>query len=271
MIYFSPHGEPTVRVRKDDPFRPRLGAILRAARRDGATRWTEADNAAPPPTAQRRMLERLLLSLAAGPDAPGWVSPGVARLVSTNLSFIAPHQKSLPGRYAPRQARGLGAGAGARRLDDPAGPGRSSPGSGLAPGGPGAGAYGAGRVVLVGDRPGPGWGGRMPNWPFISGLRTGCSAWLAEQLEAAGIGEEQLYWFNAYDQDGTPTDVRSVEALPLWRTTATLTVALGRNAARWCEASGWRYAEVHHPQFWKRFHARHSYRLVSVLRRHLLT
>lgn len=132
--------------------------------------------------------------------------------------------------------------------------------------GPGIGWWHAGakyspKVLLVGDRPGPGWGARV-NWPFVSALRTGCSAWLALQLEAARVPERELYWVNAYTQDGTETDGGFVADLG-----PDLIVALGKHAAGWCDAYGFAFEEVHHPQFWKRFHAQHTYRLTQLLKR----
>lgn len=138
-----------------------------------------------------------------------------------------------------------------------------APNASWQPPGPGLGAWAPGRVtLLVGDRPGPAWRSRL-NWPFISGLRSGCSAWLAGQLESAGVPEQQLYWVNAADQHGTPTDGTFVAALR-----PQLVVALGQHAATWCEAvclAG--FEQVHHPQHWQRFHAGHKYRLTQLLRR----
>lgn len=128
--------------------------------------------------------------------------------------------------------------------------------------GPGIGSFHHPRALLVGDRPGPEWGASAPNWPFISGLRTGCSAWLAEQLEAAGAPEADLYWVNAFDKFDRATDAGFVADLGPGRV-----IALGKVAAGWCAASGFAYEEVHHPQYWKRFHSKHTYRLAQLLGR----
>ncbi len=132
--------------------------------------------------------------------------------------------------------------------------------------GPGVGQFKAPRVLLVGDRPGPGGGVLAPNWPFISGLRTGCSAWLAEQLESAGVPESQLYWVNAFDARGKPTDGAFAARLG-----APLVIALGTNAFTWCVthipmSHDYKVERVHHPQYWKRFHAKHTYRLTQLLK-----
>lgn len=134
---------------------------------------------------------------------------------------------------------------------------------------PGLGTLLPGSALVVGDRPGAGWSGRL-NWPFISGHRGGCSAWLAEQLEAGGVPETRLRWVNATTQDGTPTEAAWIAELQ-----PRLVVALGRNALRWCQDHllvryyAGEVHEVHHPQHWKRFHAGHAYHLVKVLQRGL--
>lgn len=127
-------------------------------------------------------------------------------------------------------------------------------------GGPGIGRFAAPRALLVGDRPGPGWSARV-NWPFISALRSGCSAWLADQLEAVGVGEAELYWINAFDHYGRETDGAFVPRLE-----PAQIIALGRHAAGWCSAQGFAYQEVHHPMSWKRFHAGQTYRLTQLLK-----
>lgn len=122
-------------------------------------------------------------------------------------------------------------------------------------------------TLLVGDRPGPGWSARRPNWPFISSLRNGCSYWLAEKLEDAGIPESELCWVNAYQRDGTPTNAAPLRDAPFKRV-----VALGRNAGNWCEEnclaeSIGDFAQVHHPQYWKRLKDGKTYILPRTIQR----
>ena len=132
-------------------------------------------------------------------------------------------------------------------------------------GGTGLGAWRPERVaLLVGDRPGPRWGARSLNWPFISALNSGCSSWLAEQLEAAGVREEQLYWVNAYDLSGVMSDLSFISRLK-----PVVTVALGKNASGAVHAHTKHYVEVHHPQYWKRFHSKERYHLIKILTRSL--
>lgn len=122
-------------------------------------------------------------------------------------------------------------------------------------------------ILLVGDRPGPGWRQpRRPNWPFISSLNTGCSVWLTDQLEQAGVPESALCWTNAYNGDGTPRPAEWV-----LDTGFRMVVALGRHAATWCENNAiaeWSggFQQVHHPQYWKRVHANKTYHLIKILR-----
>lgn len=130
----------------------------------------------------------------------------------------------------------------------------------------GLGTYRVGCTLLVGDRPGPGWArATLPSWPFVSALKTGCSGWLAEQLETAGIPEDRLYWINAYRYDGTPIKTTLLKDLQPARV-----VALGNNAATWCRANEevlGTFAEVHHPSYWKRFHSHQAYHLIKLLRK----
>ena len=225
MIYFGT-GEPTLRITRETAFRARLHAVMRAEGRDRPLRWVEAPDAPPPATvAHRRMLERLLLGTAAGGVPPGWVSPGVAGVLTAQPSPTS--------------------------------------------GGPGAGAAYSGRVLLVGDRPGSRWGQRAPTWPFISENRQGCSAWLADELERAGVGEERLYWINAFTVSDTHLPHATLLKLPMWGSTVTLTVALGRNAAAWCNEGMLPCVEVHHPAYWVRAHKGDAYHLIKLLRNHL--
>lgn len=129
--------------------------------------------------------------------------------------------------------------------------------------GPGGGAWLPGEVTLiVGDRPGTPTSD-VPDYgvPFVSFSRVGCSYFLAEALEAAGIPESTLYWVNAYERSGKRTDPGFVDLLQPKRV-----VALGFHAAAWCERAGIAYDQVHHPQHWKRFHYRRRYPLVDLLK-----
>lgn len=118
-------------------------------------------------------------------------------------------------------------------------------------------------VLLVGDRPSSKWPASRPAWPFISAMRSGCSWWLAEQLERAGIPENRLFWVDSADRDGNPL---RLPAEP-WQANFGGVFALGKNAAEWCWNNGWRFEQVHHPQFWHRFQPGKTYQLTKLLYR----
>lgn len=129
--------------------------------------------------------------------------------------------------------------------------------------GPGVGAWRPGRsIVLVGERPGGAGGPHAP--AFCGTSPSGCSAWLASQLEIAGVPERALYWVNAYptNRDEAPLDPTFVERLR-----PPHVFALGRDAAAWAAARGVSAVEVEHPQFWKRFRASEPYPLIEELQR----
>jgi hypothetical protein len=137
--------------------------------------------------------------------------------------------------------------------------------------GPGTGSWRPGGVLLVGDRPNtrtwrPGsMADGAISWPFVSQVPGGCSAWLSEQLERACAPETALYWLNAYRASGA-----RVEGLAdLWfALQPKLTIALGKHAAQALTSANLEgcFAQVHHPQHWKRFHHRQPYRLFKELR-----
>lgn len=99
------------------------------------------------------------------------------------------------------------------------------------------------------------------NWhqyPFVSFSHQGCSAWLTDQIEAAGVPEEKILWANA-DQDLTfLTDTKYA---------GTRFITLGSEAYQKLQAG---YAiksrRVPHPQSWKRFNHNEPYPLIEHLR-----
>jgi len=128
--------------------------------------------------------------------------------------------------------------------------------------GPGAGAFRPGVALLVGERPGVAKSGQLKHrLPFVSFDGAGCAGWLAEQLASAEVEEADLYWVNAYDAVGVPTDAAFVRELA-----PSAIVALGSVAGRWCRDVHLRYRAAPHPQYWKRFHYRERYPLLDVLR-----
>lgn len=129
--------------------------------------------------------------------------------------------------------------------------------------GQGGGAFKPGEVVLlVGDKPNmKGHGAETIIVPFINFNGIGCSEWLAEQLEAAGVRESQLYWINAANARGEETDAAFIERL---RPRAV--VALGNAGAAWCEKHNVAHVKMPHPQHHKRFFHSSSYPAIRYLK-----
>lgn len=119
------------------------------------------------------------------------------------------------------------------------------------------------RALLVGDRPSKRWPTGAPPWPFISARNDGCSWWLAEHLETAGIPEHQLYWVDAYNTHGER--MPTVDAQKLAGAGFDVIVALGKYAAHWCRLNEMVFKQVHHPQYWKRFQHNKRYVLGRTL------
>lgn len=117
-----------------------------------------------------------------------------------------------------------------------------------------AGRWGA-SVVLIGE----GFAERKEwdswyQWPFGSFAGEGCSKWLTDELNKAGIRETNLLWANA-DQ---PLDVLEL-------TEAQRVVALGQVAAEACYAHKIGAAVVDHPQYHKRFKSNRIYPLIDCI------
>ena len=128
---------------------------------------------------------------------------------------------------------------------------------------PGIGRWSEDSVLLVGDRPSSSWPLTAPDYPFLSALSTGCSGWLAQHLDDSGVSEAQLYWTNAYTQDGKPHPHDWIEVLE-----PRGVIALGGAAKGWLDGSGVRADyQVYHPQYWKRFQAGKTYVLGRYLKK----
>ena len=128
---------------------------------------------------------------------------------------------------------------------------------------PGIGSWSVDSVLLVGDRPSGSWPLTAPNYPFLSTLSTGCSVWLAQHLEDAGISEGRLFWVNGYSQQGkrSPSDwISALEPRGI--------VALGGSARAWLDGSGIKSDyQVYHPQYWKRLYPQKTYVLARYVSR----
>jgi len=115
------------------------------------------------------------------------------------------------------------------------------------------------RVLLVGEAfAEPKDHDPLNQWPFASFSRAGCSAWLTQQLEAAGISEHELCWVNADQIDWLYPAILDGKKI----------VALGTETARRIDGSTLaRYdCVVYHPQAWARFHVAEPYPLIPILR-----
>lgn len=122
-----------------------------------------------------------------------------------------------------------------------------------------------GRVLIVGDRPGP----SAPvdpgfhHTPFYSTKH--CSGWLNSLQVQEGTPEDQTVWINSTDHRGLPLHAGIVDALE-----ARAIILLGGHARRWFETTNewqdWRFVEdVPHPQYWKRFRNKDPYPLFTVI------
>lgn len=125
--------------------------------------------------------------------------------------------------------------------------------------GPGIGSWAHATTLLIGDRANRRPGGR-DRLPFCSTLKSGCSAWLTEQLEAWNVPERTLYWVN---QLGLDANELFGEGAPVEKFDRV--VALGSYAAGWCARNTVPCHQVDHPQYWKRFHSAAEYPLKDVL------
>lgn len=129
----------------------------------------------------------------------------------------------------------------------------------------GAGSYTEGVVLIVGEAhtekfvPADEKIDNRLQAPFCS--MQGCSGWLNELLETAGIDENKLFWVNTI-HDGVYTDLQIlVNTLK-----PSAIVALGETANVALKASGIMTYYVYHPQYWKRFKSKEEYPLIPLLR-----
>lgn len=108
--------------------------------------------------------------------------------------------------------------------------------------------------------------------PFFSFLESGCSWWLADQLNVTKttpeelIPEQKLLWANAYDAEGEPNMV-----IARYANNIDHVFLLGDEAKRWYNdhwPKPFLDTTVHkhkHPMYWKRFQYKHLYPLVTDL------
>jgi GTPase SAR1 family protein len=85
--------------------------------------------------------------------------------------------------------------------------------------------------------------------PFFN--NGGCSRYLTDALDLAGVLESDVLWLNSRRADETENRLPRLNA----RGQSLRIVALGERAARVCEHQRFeRVQRVPHPQYWKRFH-----------------
>ena len=96
-------------------------------------------------------------------------------------------------------------------------------------------------------------------WPFASFSGLGCSRWLTEKLDRAGISEKHLLWVNA-DQD-------LLRLYPANKRVVTLGVVARETLSKLRDAMPSVIHSVPHPQHWRRFHASDTYPLPAFLRK----
>jgi hypothetical protein len=192
------------------------------------------------PPAMRRPLERTALTLGAALQ-PARI--GLELIPATTLAGDHPASILGPAYVAPEPVLYL-------------------------PGGPPPPAYGAGAFrpgvnLLVGDRSNVARIGQLKHrLPFVTFAGTGVGPWLNQQLEAAGVREDELYWINAYDAAGAATDPAVIKALQPRKV-----IALGKLAERWLIDAGMPHAAVIlSPSEWRQEFKREPYPVGRIIR-----
>jgi hypothetical protein len=130
--------------------------------------------------------------------------------------------------------------------------------------GPGVGDFSEGGVLIIGEQPNPTPLGAFAKMglPFIA--RTGCSPWLAAEMNAVGIPERGLYWINALDRAGKTT---SMDCGWLDKLKPKHIIPLGGIARAWAQMNGLDATSwFQHPAHWKRFHFHEDYPFISHLK-----
>lgn len=122
----------------------------------------------------------------------------------------------------------------------------------------GAGAFTTGVVMLVGEQVSHPEENKY-HAPFCS--TKGCSGWLNNLLEEAGIPEEEMYWVNAIDNDGSEVNLLELHD----KLEPRIIMALGNVARDQLKKQGLTFGHVPHPQYWKRFKSKQPYPLITVL------
>lgn len=89
----------------------------------------------------------------------------------------------------------------------------------------------------------------------------GSSVWINEQLDKAKIREEDLFWINALNLDGSKADVEMI----VKKLKPAKVIALGNIPSKLCNDLSIPHIKVPHPAYWKRFHSKIKYPLIQYL------
>lgn len=128
----------------------------------------------------------------------------------------------------------------------------------------------AGKVIIVGDRPGPAAPDNPDHGHTPFPTTTHCSGWLNALLYVEEIVESDLIWVNAYEKDGNPTDLKLLDWLmpqDAYTIAPAPIITLGANAAKWVKSCGYEsFVQTTHPQYHKRFRNGIKYDLPELIR-----
>ncbi|MEM2159651.1 MAG: hypothetical protein QXN55_01700 [Candidatus Nitrosotenuis sp.] len=119
-----------------------------------------------------------------------------------------------------------------------------------------------GKILLVGDKPGPGIINEPEGYipvPF-NGYKHS-SLWLNRLLDKHNIPEEKLTWINAFYLEGQPSQKEEY-----YKRQPRAVIGLGIIAQNWLKNVGCKdFYCMDHPQFWKRFKSKQFYPLITLL------
>lgn len=92
-----------------------------------------------------------------------------------------------------------------------------------------------------------------------------CSGWLNKILDVYDIPEEQLFWLNVLNNDGSIVDlIKIIDVI-----TPRCIIALGGIAQKQCFIQNIECIKCFHPQYWKRFKSKEKYPLVEILKKYI--
>ena len=125
----------------------------------------------------------------------------------------------------------------------------------------GMGNFKKGNILIVGEQ-----SAKPPLHPDgqdpFCGMK-GSSKWLNLWLTRYLIREEDLFWINALNLDGSKADILKITQ----KLKPSKIIALGNVASKLCEENNLQHVKVPHPAYWSRFHSKeiHNYPLIKEL------